>query len=152
MPETKAVARELTPQEKFQEQIIERMRTHIGELLPDSVLSEMMTTALKKMFFGPRTVRDGGHYSNERTIPSWFEEQAQALLKDRMAALIKEHIQQNEAAISAGVHAAIVEQSPKLLAEFVVALFRGQGQSFGFNIAATLTEQLRAALPRPQGY
>ncbi|HPT26294.1 MAG TPA: hypothetical protein PLZ95_07725 [Bryobacteraceae bacterium] len=140
------VTNKLTPQQAFEEQIKERLRQNIGELLPDEVLSEMVKKALTDMFFTPRIQRDrwGGQVEN----PSWFEEEAGKLLRDRISEYLKTWLKENGPDLTRQVQEQISKNATSVIAAFFVSVLQGQAHMMAMNIQNVVNQALEVRFQR----
>lgn len=83
----------------FQEKLEERIRTDIGELMPDEALAEIVTRAIEKSFFEERTVEDGTYTYQKRKQVPWVVQVVRELLEARVEAAVKTWVSDNPDAI-----------------------------------------------------
>lgn len=75
--------KQLTPQQSFEEKVIDRLREDIGELIPDEVLADMVNKCMKKLFFTGKEVKNnwGQHV---RTEPPLIEKTVKELMSQHV--------------------------------------------------------------------
>ena len=133
---------ELTPQQKFEEQVISRMRESIGTLIPDDVLRQMMEKAIDKMFFTRREKKNEGYGARVEVFPSWFEEECEKQLGECVAAAVKNWLEANSEAMIKAAADHITAKAPELIANFLFDAFRGTA----FNLQYSLSNQIHQEL------
>jgi CO dehydrogenase/acetyl-CoA synthase beta subunit len=74
--------KQLTPQQKFEEKLQDRIRNDIGELVPDEVLAELIARSIDNMFFKERKINQGsGYYGRVEYVPARFEQFVQEAME-----------------------------------------------------------------------
>jgi hypothetical protein len=79
--------KQLTPQQKFEEKLQDRIRNDIGELVPDEVLSELIQRSINRIFFEERPIkREHGYNASTEYLPAKFEQ----FVEDAMAPMLRD--------------------------------------------------------------
>ena len=137
----------LTPQQTFEENIKGRMRKDIGELLPDSVLADLMQKSLTEMFFTRREHEEGYGYDKRKIIKSsWFDEEVTKVLDAQLRQTIREYFDKNGDAIAATDAQEIAQQAPKLLANILIEAITQKVHAIEANAQMTMENRLREVL------
>jgi len=110
---------ELTPMQTFEEQVKERLKTDIADLLPDEALSGLIEKSINEMFFKPRIT---GNSFNERREPSWFNQAVETAVKARLSGLLTKHLADHQKDIDAKIEASIVRSMPAAVETLTMAL------------------------------
>lgn len=126
------MATELTTQQTFEENIKERLRRDIGDLLPDSVLSDLVTKAVNSLFFEPRKNRS--QWGTEIYEKSWFLQEVEKLMKERIQEEVKTFFTENRNEVLTKFTEAIKEELPRLLAGFVLDTFTGASNQIQLDL------------------
>lgn len=124
---------ELTPQQKFEDKLRERLRADIGDLIPDEVLKELVDKTIQKGFFEQR--RDGKG--------SWFEEEVRKLLQSRIQEIIQRYMKDNRDAIATKATEIIVANGPRMLGNVLVSMFSGSAYSISTEVTRKVVDDLR---------
>lgn len=134
------VSTNLTPQQKFEDNIKNRLKDSIGDLVPDEVLEGMVKKAINDAFFSPKT--STGEYGRTTIQESFLERQVKGLLVEKMNTSIQTYFQENEANIQKQVTKIIVENGPALLGQLVVSLLQTGMSKTGDTLFQTIQYQL----------
>jgi hypothetical protein len=137
---TTAVSTELTPQQQFEEKIKEKLRIDVGNLLPDSVLADMVSKAVNNMFF-TKVHNSNGYHTREE--PSWFEKAVAKELEQKLSLTIEKYMKDNETVIQEAVVASIKEKAPEFMAAFFVKVISNQAYSMGPSLASVVAPYLQ---------
>lgn len=109
----------LTTEQTFQENIKNRLRKEIGDLIPDAVLTEMVNKSIKDIFFTKKEIP--GSYGREKIVePSWFDVEVKTLLSPTIKECISSYFQEHKDEIGKLIAEAIVKDSPLLIGAFLV--------------------------------
>ena len=97
-----AVVEHKDPMQTFQDKVVKKLRTDIGEMLPDDALAKLAQRAVDEHFFKERANKDSYGHVRERE-PSWFVEEvakiADPLIKKAVAQWVADHEDQIEKAV-----------------------------------------------------
>jgi hypothetical protein len=131
------------PMEDFKQRVLEKLKTDIGSLMPDEVLSSLVQQAVKDQFFKKRTIPKPGRstYSTETVESlSWFQEEISRQVEPILKTEIAVYVNDNQHFITA----AIKEFLDKEKMTAVMAAVIGDRVRDGFALAAgDLMLQLR---------
>lgn len=84
---------ELTPQQRFEEKVRDRLRENIGDLIPDDVLSKMIQDTMQKLFFHRPMVDEGDRWNKKMVEkPSWFENEVREQTEKMLRPLVLRHV------------------------------------------------------------
>ena len=134
----------LTPQQTFEENIKDRLRKDIGDLIPPEVLSQLVTKAMTEMFFTRKREPEHSGY-NAKIIekPSWFDlcvkETMQPFIKDHLDAWLKE----NSEVIKQCIVDEITKNGPALLAGTFLKMLTDISAGNAYSMVNDLTNKLR---------
>jgi hypothetical protein len=118
---------DLTPQQTFENNVKERLRKDIGELIPDDVLSALVKTAIQETFF---TKKKDGYKTEE----SWFETEVKNLLRPKLEVTITDYLKDNKDAIGKQVATTIVQNAPQLLGDFLMRVLTTNSSNISYGI------------------
>jgi hypothetical protein len=90
----------------FEEQVFERMRASIGELMPDEQLKKLLEKAIDQMFFQPKIRKDGYGY-HSHTEPAEIYSVVKELLEPTMRKAIREHLEAHHVDVMCAINAAL---------------------------------------------
>lgn len=115
----------LTPQQTFQSKIEERIRTDIGELIPDEALAEIVERAMQKAFFEGRPIVDHWGSKTGRSDHPWFVQCVKDVLDKRVESAVSNWIASNDAQVTsmiseqldAGISNCLVRAFSRIFAE-----------------------------------
>lgn len=131
-------------QQAFEENIKDRLRKDIGDLIPPEVLSALISKAMEDLFFKHETKPEHGGW-NARQIPqpSWFELEVSAAVGPLIRAHLEQWLKANREAIEAVCVAEIVMNGPKMLASLFVQILVGNAKQEAYSMVADLTNRMR---------
>lgn len=107
----------------FKQRVTEKLKTDIGSLMPDDVLSVLVQQAVKELFFTKQVVPKPNRptYSSETIeVPSWFEEEVIAQIQPLLKVSISEFISKHEAYILEVVNASLEKDKLQIMTAFVI--------------------------------
>ncbi len=110
-----------TVEKTFQENIKERLRADIGNLLPDEVLSKLVEQSIREMFLDPVITKD--RYGDREVKESWFKVHVAQLIKTRAEKVIQDYFERNYEAITTAIAQEIKERGPEMLAALITGAF-----------------------------
>lgn len=88
------------PAQAFQDRILEKLRSDIGELMPPEVLRELFKRATEEAFFKPRTIMEPRTETwrdpQTKTVPPWFVEEALKMGEPLVKQAIQEFLEENK--------------------------------------------------------
>lgn len=96
---------ELAKKLTFEEALLQRIQSAIGELMPEEDLKRIVHAGVEKALFEPRITTN--NYGNKTTEPSLVDKAVTTFLGDQMSVAVAEWIKQNPAALQAAVDKAI---------------------------------------------
>lgn len=125
----------LTPQQRFEEKLTDKLREDIGALLPDDVLANLVEKSMHEMFFKRGSEKEHSGW-NAKTIetPSWFERQVKELLEPRINAEIEALFDEQRAAITQMAVKAITDAAPGMLAAALFGYVQTKTQDVERNV------------------
>ncbi len=110
------------PMKSFEEKVIEKLRTDIGDMIPDDVLAGLVQKAVEEQFFKPVIQRDQyERIASEK--PSWFVQEVVKVAEPVLKEYVKKHIGNWEGEITKAVHDFLKEENLLLM---VMAAMRQQ--------------------------
>lgn len=112
----------LTPQQKFEERIADRLKDDIGILIPDDVLSDLIGKQIDKIFNQKKHIPkpNRSSYSNETIeVLNSFHEQVLKLLEPRIEKSIEQYFKDNEKDINDRIDGAIKVAANKAFSSLV---------------------------------
>lgn len=132
----------LTSQQQFEQNLMERLRKDIGELLPDEVLSEMIKSQLEAMLLKERPVAPTSFYSNTPTPPKppLLQELIKELLLDAVKEEIKVWLADNDEAVRELIKAQLSKGLASSLVKALDSVFMMQYQQLTNGLYQTITE------------
>lgn len=133
--------KQLTPQQQFEQKIIERLRADIGNLLPDNVLSSLVEKAIENMFF-IRTERETSYYKKV-VEPSWFEKEVEKQLQANIVIAVQAYFKEHAPELIQQASAAIAADAPKLLAAFFISMLQSNANGMGWQLSTWLQQTLQ---------
>ena len=142
-----------TPQQAFEERVLTRLRESIGDLMPDEVLRDMSKKAMDKLFFEKRerVVKKSYGYGEESVaVPSYFEEEIQKLLNEKVVILAKEWLEKNTEFLQELFKNVMIARMPEIVAQAIfkpVELAIGNSQA---QIQNTIQDYIRYQLSLPR--
>lgn len=93
---------------EFQAKMMERIRSAMGDLLPDSVLAEIVKRGVEDAFFKPTTTVVSGSWNNDKRVePPWTVTFVRAECEKRVAAAVEKWVADNPARIEELVREAL---------------------------------------------
>jgi hypothetical protein len=131
----------LTAQQSFQEKIGDRLRSDIGDLIPDDALAEMVNKAINDMFFTPKEGNPGGYHSAK--LPSWFQDEVEKVLHSEMQKHIKKWVHANEYEIESAVKESMTSASGDILAKLVTNAIANAGMSIGDQVGFSIGDVIQ---------
>lgn len=132
----------LTPQQSFEQNIIDRLRKDIGDLIPDTVLAQMVERSINKLFFEETVIYDNYHRETGRK-PTQFSDMVFELMKPRIEGMIKQWAEEHPTIIDDIMRKAITEALPAALGAAAKSVLVNGYRSSGFDIAQLIKEALR---------
>ena len=136
---------QLTPQQSFQQKIEDRLKSDIGDLIPDEALKEMVERAIESMFFKQR--EDNTDRYRKVIRPSWFEDTVEKRLHETMQARIDQYFLAHGEAIGKMTANAIVECIPAVLSSLILGGVNRAGSDIASNFQMNLGEFIRNNMP-----
>jgi len=138
---------ELTPQQKFEESIKNRLRQDIGELLPGDVLSDLVKKAIQDLFFTRKEHRS--QYGTLLNVEnSWFETAVIEATNRRISGAITAYFDAHAEEIMQAAAKTIADNAPKLLAQFLVGMFQSAQSTQAFSLQAALQQEITNRITR----
>ena len=134
---------ELTPQQAFQEKILDRMREDIGDMMPKEALAEMIQQAAQKVFFEPRVDNSGYH---TKTLPSWFEVEVGKLLTAEVTKAVQDYIEKDRANLERTVKSVLSDTLPDILSKIITSGVSGLGYTVGSQIGMTINDSITSQM------
>lgn len=126
------VGRVPTAQEQFEANIQDRLRSDIGELLPDDVLSGLVSKAINDLFFKDVVVNSGSY--STRTEPSWFRKEVEYQMRTRIKDALDKYFETNEDKINEIIQSRMQEHAGTLFALFLSGKAHQAGMTFESQI------------------
>ena len=128
----------LTPQQSFQQKLMDRIRDDIGELMPDEALSEIVGKAIEKSFFEERETKDG-YYGHHRTEIPWLVKLTRDELNLRVHAAVTKWFGENDEKVRAMVQ----ERFDEGIVACSVRAINGMFQGPMMNLQAKIDDRLQ---------
>ncbi len=120
---------------EFQERLKERVKGDIGELMPDSVIKELIEQTITKEFLEPYTTREGeGWYARPVHHPSRLMQYFKPHIETAMLRYVADWSAANPGKLEAVVKEAIGENVEEFFGKAVRAYFKNQFEQFQFNL------------------
>ena len=132
---------EMTATQTFQENIKERLRADIGDLVPDDVLAQLVEQAIKDMFF---TV---GHRSAGGQDYSWFQKEVEEQLRTRVAGFIELYFRKNAEVLQGVIADTVTDAMPDMFAIVMTNALSGMGSTIGVNLGQIISDGIRSSVP-----
>jgi hypothetical protein len=134
----------LTPQQTFEENIKNRLRKDIGDLVPPEVLSALIEKAMKEMFFTrEKKPEHSGYNAKMIELPSWFDKEIKSLIEPLIKSHLENWLESNRSDIEAVLLGEITKNGPKLLAGLFVSIISGKASEAGYSMVNDLTNRMR---------
>lgn len=134
------IASRLSPQERFEQKVRDKLITDIGDLIPDDVLKVMVEKAMEKAFFEDQIVTPGSYSKNEIRKPAAFVAIVKELMNERMKTAISDWVADNQTAI--------VEIFEKTIKDGIAATMIDHfDRMLGFYIRDNMGRALKQAFP-----
>lgn len=134
---------EVQTNKEFQEAIIERLRSDIGNLIPDDALKAMIEQAMQSMFFTRKVERSG---YRDKELPSWFEEAVEQELNERIRSMAQAWFDVNQPMMEEIFAEMISSHAPKLMADALQVSFFNSGNQIGQSIGSCIEQGILHAL------
>ncbi len=128
---------ELAPKETFEEAIKSRLREDVGKLIPDEVLTQMVTKAINDMFF--TKVQTANGYG---TGPSWFEKHVQDCLQSRVHEVVSKYMLDQKENLEHVVTACLAEKSPQIMANVLMSTLTNTSHNLSWSIEQFILSKL----------
>lgn len=130
---------QISPQKQFEDKVTDRLKSDIGELIPDEALSELVQRAMQTMFFEPKKTTNGqGYRSKTVRGPSFFEAEVLHQVKPLLEREIKTWVNANEEGINIIIKEALSKEGDVIVADFFRNLIRGEM----YQITSTLEHRI----------
>ena len=129
---------DLITQQKFQEQMQARIRQHIGELLPDEMLAEMVKRGVEQAFFEKRVNKDG--YYGSREQEPWLTEFLRKELATQMEEAVRKFMAENQERIASEIQQQIAGGFVAATMGAIDRAFRQPLEEFRDSMQRTLSD------------
>lgn len=97
------VTTQSNPMNQFKSRVTEKLKSDIGELLPDEALTGLIETAIQEQFFNPKITKN--NYGNViREEPSWFVQAVTEAIKPMLEKEVKEAVKKCEPLIQKAIN------------------------------------------------
>lgn len=130
---------------EFQNRLVDRLRNDVMNLIPDEKLAELAEQAMQSMFFTRRERKRGGYSDTVEVLPSWWEEEVEKVLRERVHLFATDYLNANREKLEKVIAESIAENLPLWLATALTNIFTSSTQSIGYNLGNDITQKLRAA-------
>ena len=126
---------------EFHERVIEKLRKDIGEMLPDSVLQQMVAKAVGDNFFKPiPEVRDRYGHITEQSRASWFAQAVAEQAKPIIEQAVKDLLERERESIKKAIDDFLSQQNLLLI---TIGILQAQTSFDIQNGMRMLLEQIR---------
>ena len=78
--------------QSFEDRIYEKIRTDIGSLMTDAELKKLVETAIERMFFKERIIKDGNYSAYQKTLPPLIQEITQKAVEKQISTHVERYI------------------------------------------------------------
>ncbi len=130
-----AVAKPMTATEQFREKIFDRIRSDIGDLMPDEMLREIVKQCIHDELNKPVGGIGGGS--------PWIKH----IIKEQISGRVRQTAIDIVSAEESKIHAAMVEnlkeQMPEMMATLLLTILKGQANSLEFAVQEILNKVQR---------
>lgn len=134
------IASRLSPQERFEQKVRDKLITDIGDLIPDDVLKAMVEKAMHKAFFEDLIVTPGGYREQERRKHAAFVDIVKELMNERMKEAIKDWIADNQAEVVAMFDKVVKDGITTTMIDHF-------DRALGFHLRSHIGQALKQAFP-----
>jgi len=126
----------ITPQQTFEQNMKDRIRQDIGELMPDDVLTEMINQGVRSAFLEDRKTHDS--YGRSTTKPPWIVDLLVELLDEKMREQTAQWIVDNDQLIIDSFGNRIDERLASSVVKAFDNIFRQQIYELGSRVTETI--------------
>lgn len=128
----------IAPQALFQDKLVERLRSDIGDLLPDEALKKLVEETIQRTFF----TKTKGEYGRESD--SWFEKEVQSLMRPLLEQKVKEYMETSKEKLIAQCAETMAEQAPLIIGGWFATILNNQS----YNVQESISRIIMDALKR----
>lgn len=122
---TTEVSRTLTPHEQFQENLKDRLRKDIGDLMPDEALADIIGKTIEELLI--KDVQDKYGYKSE----NWFVSEIKKSIQPRTVKWVDEWFQKNDEKLSQMAAEFMNEHAAKII---IVSMARSIASDDRWNL------------------
>ena len=138
------MSNKLTPQQTFEKKIEDRLRSDIGDLIPDELLQQLVSRAIEKNFFEQVKHVEYNAYSADKVTytDSFFVQKIQSLLEERVSLSIDKWIAENQDLVAEKIESTVKAAPETLVLNAISSMFNGSIQSLQWQMQAELDNRL----------
>ena len=142
------MTKELTPQQKFQERIVDKLREDFSKLLPDEVLSSLVEAATHDIFFKKESYSEGWQTKYK---DSWFITEVKDIFKKEVHKKAQEFIDENKDKLENAFLDVFKQSLPEIIVSFIVTKMTTMTHSSVMNNQISIVSQVEDIL-RKRGF
>lgn len=128
--------------QSFQEQIAERIRASIGELMPAEVLAEMVNRAMEDAFFKPRYAKEGYGY-NEKLVekPPFLADLIKEVMQKQVADELQKWMSENSEQIQQTIKEFVEKGAGEIVLSAITDKFAPALQMMRMNLDTVMANR-----------
>ena len=127
-----ATEKDNSPIQQFRDKVADRIRSDIGDLMPDEMLQQIVEQSIQQELMRPAP----GAKSWETS--TWLHEEIKAALDGKIAAMVQKEIAKQEKLIAAAVKEAVVDAVPSAITRIIMDMIKGQSMNISYEIQSML--------------
>ncbi len=124
---------ELTPQQTFEENIKNRIKADIGNLLPDEVLASLVQKAIHAV------LNEKGNYDRM----TWVEKQVKESATPKIREFMAEYLSKDKETLKQAITEYLAKEGPSMLASVIVEVLCADSRQVVSDYHYRLTQQLQ---------
>lgn len=136
------MSNELTVKQSFEQNMKDRIRESIGELIPDEELSKLIHRGIEESFFKENIVRDS--YGREmRRDKSIIHSITKELLEPKIKEIVSEYVKEHNDEVMAQVKEVLLKGIGEAVLRGIASLFTSEFQEIEYRISDKIRNSIQ---------
>lgn len=132
---------DMTTQQQFEQSIMDKLRTDIGNLMPPELLQKLINRAIEESFFKERTKKGPRDWDRVEVQPSVFVETVHTLMQENVNMAIEKWMQDNAELVAEKLKELVNMKAEALALTALTALLNGPVYAFQDKLRQALQEK-----------